>query len=79
MSKNGPHDRGPPPHHGLVAGDEVAVSVALVIADPGLVVVGADAVVVDPDADVVVVDPDADVVVVGSDDVVIAPDVVLVR
>ena len=79
MSKNGPHDRGPPPHHGLVAGDEVAVSVALVIADPGLVVVGADVVVVDPDADVVVVDPDADVVVVGSDDVVIAPDVVLTR
>ena len=70
MSKNGPHDRGPPPHHGLVAGDEVVVGVELVIANPGLVVVGAE---------VVVVDPDAEVVVVGSDDVVIAPDVVLVR
>ena len=41
-------------HHltdGLVAGDEVVVSVELVSADPGLVVVGADAVVVDPDAE----------------------------
>jgi hypothetical protein len=69
-------------HHltdGLVAGDEVVVSVELVIADPGLVVVGADVVVVDPDADAVVVDPDAEIVVVGSDDVVIAPDVVLIR
>jgi len=70
MSKNGPHDRGPPLHDGLVAGDEVVVGVELVIANPGLVVVGAE---------VVVVDPDAEVVVVGSDDVVIAPDVVLVR
>jgi len=54
MSKNGPHDRGLPPHDGLVAGDEAVVSVALVSADPGLVVVGAEVVVVDSD-DVVLV------------------------
>ena len=77
MSKNGPHDRGPPSHDGLVAGDEVVVSVELVIVDPGLVVVGAELwwLTLTPMSWWLTLP----FVVVGSDDVVITPDVVLVR
>ena len=49
MSNHGRRSRGPPPHAGCVAADEVLVGVELVIADPDAVVVADEVVVVAPD------------------------------